>query len=239
MFGTYWCPYCDKERQALGSDVFAETPAGQQLRGASVLYIECDPTGADAQPDVCRAVGVSAYPTWAVSELSAETGQPAFRLFPGAKGLTGLERLAGLLVEPPAEPPLVLGRSGPREFAVAEALASRGATMYGTYWCSYCDAQRQFFGKQAWAKVPYVECDAAGAGGQLGKCEAAGIRSFPEWALPGGRHLSGLLTLESLEAALAEGDAQPGLGSAEKPILLPIPASDCQECNLNGAGLPR
>lgn len=35
FFGTYWCPFCDKERQALGSDVFANQP-GKKSAGSAL-----------------------------------------------------------------------------------------------------------------------------------------------------------------------------------------------------------
>ena len=50
-------------------------------------------------------------------------------------------------------PPVLTGASDSTQKAVAAALAKRGAVMYGTYWCPFCDLQRQEFGKDAWATV--------------------------------------------------------------------------------------
>ncbi|CAE7786900.1 LTO1 [Symbiodinium microadriaticum] len=50
LFGAYWCPYCDQERQALGREVF-------DGRKEYVRYVECDPRGENAQPGLCQAAG--------------------------------------------------------------------------------------------------------------------------------------------------------------------------------------
>ena len=31
-----------------------------------LTYIECDPRGKDAQPDLCKAANIKAYPTWEI-----------------------------------------------------------------------------------------------------------------------------------------------------------------------------
>ncbi|MEK7089329.1 MAG: hypothetical protein AAB920_00745, partial [Patescibacteria group bacterium] len=41
--------------------------------------------------------------------------------------------------------------------ALAQCLASKKVTMYGTYWCSHCQNQKALFG-DAFKYVPYVEC---------------------------------------------------------------------------------
>lgn len=96
----------------------------------------------------------------------------------------------------------IVTASGPAEMALAEHLNQIGAKKYGAYWCPHCYEQKQLFGAQAFAKVPYIECDRSIEGGQPEVCQAAGIRSYPTWEI-GGRLYSGTQTLERL-AELSE-----------------------------------
>jgi len=105
--------------------------------------------------------------------------------------------------------------------------------MYGTYWCRYCDMQRQLFGKEAWSKVPYVECDGRCVGSQPAKCEAAGVEGFPEWILPDGRHISGLLDLDRLEAvAAATKSAVSPSPQPAKGIAVQLAMPRCDDCKV-------
>uniref|UniRef100_A0A7S0FZY3 Thioredoxin domain-containing protein n=1 Tax=Pyrodinium bahamense TaxID=73915 RepID=A0A7S0FZY3_9DINO len=234
LFGAYWCPYSDRERQDLGADVWAKSTK-EPKSGVSIPYIECDPRGLDARPELCSAVGVRSFPTWALADLPL-TSELSFKLFPGARGLTGLEQLTGLAPAPPAEAPPVTGSSGPRELAVAKALSGSGVTMYGTYWCGFCDEQRQLFGREAWAEVPYVECDARCQGAQPEKCQAAGVTSFPTWVLPDGRQLKGYLTMERLESLVGTEALQRRSASAAPATVLPLPSGACEDCRVGAPG---
>ena len=75
MYGAYWCPHCRDQKAMFG-------PAASLLP-----YVECDPRGAHAQPDTCRAKGVRVYPTWdfhgrleegvlTLDELAQRSGYP-------------------------------------------------------------------------------------------------------------------------------------------------------------------
>jgi uncharacterized membrane protein len=76
--------------------------------------------------------------------------------------------------------------SSPAEQQLAAHLTKSGAKMYGSYWCSHCFEQKQLFGKQAWDKVPYVECAAdAVKNPQPQVCKDAGIKGFPTWVING------------------------------------------------------
>mmetsp|Transcript_32548 Transcript_32548/g.73520 ORF Transcript_32548/g.73520 Transcript_32548/m.73520 type:complete len:107 (-) Transcript_32548:26-346(-) len=86
--------------------------------------------------------------------------------------------------------------------AVAQALEEQGATFYGAYWCGFCNQERQALGKEALARVRYVECDPRGAGGAPTQCTEAGVDAFPTWVLRDGRRQSGAAGLEGLEAFL-------------------------------------
>ncbi|CAE7946504.1 EMB2247 [Symbiodinium sp. KB8] len=209
LFGAYWCPYCDQERQALGREVF-------DGRKEYVRYVECDPRGENAQPGLCQAAGVTSFPTWAVAvEPNTPEGLP-FELYPGFKGLNGLERMVGLA--PPAEEvaeavaPPVRTNSDAEAITVARRLQEGGAVFYGTYWCPACDAQRQVFGQQAWAKVPYVECDERAAQSDPIRCFRAGVDAIPFWTFADGTTHAGVLTVSDLQAKLQGSTASPGLG---------------------------
>lgn len=73
MYGTYWCPYCTRQKE-----LFRD--------GANQLtVIECDRGGANAQPQLCDQANVSSYPTWEIN------GQ----LYRGMRSLEELAQLSG------------------------------------------------------------------------------------------------------------------------------------------------
>jgi len=244
MFGAYWCPFCDQERQELGKDVFDKRSSREP---SLVRYVECDPRGVGAQPELCRQAGIRSFPTWALSSSSsssssspaavADAGKP-WELFPGSKGLFGLEQILNLPSppDPSAVPPAIEQSSGQREVAIAKRLKQQGVTMYGTWWCGFCDAQRQTFGREAWAQVPYVECDPRAAGSQPMKCQEAGIQGFPEWVLPSGRHVNGLKDMDAFDDLLAT-ETKSGGGRTSPSTVLPMPGSAadgaaCEDCKV-------
>jgi uncharacterized membrane protein len=78
MYGAYWCPHCQEQKE-----MFSEA--------ASMLpYVECDPTGRGARPDLCRQASVKSFPTWVIGDQrlvgtqSLDTLARASR-FPGAR----------------------------------------------------------------------------------------------------------------------------------------------------------
>ena len=79
---------------------------------------------------------------------------------------------------------------------LAQHLSDSGAVFYGTYWCSFCAAQKQLFGDDE-QYLPYVECDARGKNAQPSRCTAAGVRNYPTWSI-GGRLYEGVQPLEEL-----------------------------------------
>jgi len=52
MYGAYWCPHC-QEQKAIFGDAAKDLP-----------YVECDPNGMNARPDLCEKAGVKSFPTW-------------------------------------------------------------------------------------------------------------------------------------------------------------------------------
>lgn len=87
--------------------------------------------------------------------------------------------------------------SGSAEIALAKHLTATGAKKYGAYWCPHCYAQKQLFGKEAFAEVNYLECADDGGNSQREACLAAGIQSFPTWEIEG-KFYPGTKTLAEL-----------------------------------------
>jgi hypothetical protein len=52
MFGAYWCPHCNNQKQMFG-------PSFKYVK-----YVECDPKGDNANPQLCTENGIDGYPTW-------------------------------------------------------------------------------------------------------------------------------------------------------------------------------
>lgn len=79
MYGAFWCPHCQTQKAQFGNAVDA------------IPYVECDPEGENAQPELCQAKNIQGYPTWEVN------GQ----LSPGVKSLGELAELSGFTGEIP------------------------------------------------------------------------------------------------------------------------------------------
>lgn len=73
LYGTYWCPYCMRQKELFGEAV------------SKLQVVECDPNGKDAEPATCANANVSSYPTWEIK------GQQ----YPGMRSLDELAALSG------------------------------------------------------------------------------------------------------------------------------------------------
>jgi glutaredoxin len=73
LYGTYWCPYCMRQKELFGEAV------------SKLQIVECDPKGKNAQPAACTNANVSSYPTWEIN------GQQ----YPGLRSLEELAALSG------------------------------------------------------------------------------------------------------------------------------------------------
>jgi uncharacterized membrane protein len=69
MYGAYWCPHCHDQKQLFGQQAFAK-----------ISYIECDPNGPDAKPDLCKAAKIQGFPTWKIKSQSLSGTQPLTQL---------------------------------------------------------------------------------------------------------------------------------------------------------------
>ncbi len=90
-----------------------------------------------------------------------------------------------------------LAASTPEQKSLSAHLRAKGAIFYGAWWCPACFQQKNLFGKEAGNQLPYVECTEEGG---RERCQAASIRAFPTWDMPGKPRLEGVQSLEELKA---------------------------------------
>ena len=62
MYGAFWCPHCADQKEMFG-DAFD-----------NITYIECDPKGEEANPELCLVKGIEGYPTWIRSDGERVSG---------------------------------------------------------------------------------------------------------------------------------------------------------------------
>lgn len=74
----------------------------------------------------------------------------------------------------------------------AECLTKKGAVLYSTDWCEYCQDQKKAFGK-SFSYIHYVNCDFNGA-----LCKEKGIYSYPTWYIGDKKQKAGILSLSRL-----------------------------------------
>ena len=67
----------------------------------------------------------------------------------------------------------------------AKCLSSKGAVMYGAYWCPHCQNEKKAFG-DSFRLINYVECTE-----ETSKCLAEKINGYPIWIFPDGKRLEG------------------------------------------------
>ena len=74
----------------------------------------------------------------------------------------------------------------------AECLTEKGAQMYGTTWCSHCNAQKEMFGEYK-SKIPFIDCDK-----EKKLCQKLGITGYPTWIFADKSQARGRQLLEKL-----------------------------------------
>jgi uncharacterized membrane protein len=95
-------------------------------------------------------------------------------------------------------PPKITTESSPRAISLAGDLQSLDAKMFGAYWCSHCSDQKESFGKQAFGKIPYIECSKDGVNSQARLCKSKELPGYPTWEI-NGKLYPGEQELEELE----------------------------------------
>lgn len=96
-------------------------------------------------------------------------------------------------------PPKITTHSDERSLRLAARLEGMGAKMYGAFWCSHCYEQKQTLGKEAFAKIAYLECAPDGLNSQSKACKARKVPGYPTWEINGGLY-PGEKSVEQLEA---------------------------------------
>ncbi len=80
----------------------------------------------------------------------------------------------------------------------AKCLSSKGARMYGAWWCPHCAEQKESFG-YAFQYVTYTECGIENQPHSVNEaCKQAGIQHFPTWQFSDGSRQEGALPLSDL-----------------------------------------
>jgi uncharacterized membrane protein len=82
------------------------------------------------------------------------------------------------------------------QVGLAIHLREIGATMYGSFQCPHCLAQKHFFGT-AFNFINYVECDPKGKNSNPSLCISKGVTSYPTWEI-GGKYYLGAKSLNEL-----------------------------------------
>ena len=80
----------------------------------------------------------------------------------------------------------------------AKCLSSKGARMYGAWWCPHCADQKEEFG-YGFQYVNYVECGEEGKPHtENERCKQAGIKNFPTWQFADGSRTERVIPLTDL-----------------------------------------
>ncbi len=86
------------------------------------------------------------------------------------------------------------GKSSASKVALAKHLKQSGVVLYGSPWCSHCNVLKKTFGKEAFNKLNYIECE--GKNGRPELCQKANIKAIPAWEIKGRQY--GGISLEEL-----------------------------------------
>ncbi|XP_011079033.1 thiol-disulfide oxidoreductase LTO1 isoform X1 [Sesamum indicum] len=96
----------------------------------------------------------------------------------------------------------ITSKSSPLAISLAKHLRSIGAKLYGAFWCSHCQDQKEIFGREAAKLLDYVECfpDGVSKGTKMAQaCVDVNLEGFPTWII-NGQVLSGEKQLSELAA---------------------------------------
>lgn len=125
---------------------------------------------------------------------------------PAAQAITAAEKNGGSienLIPVPEEAPKVSKKSSPRAMAVGKRLQALDAKMFGAFWCSHCNNQKQELGVQTVGLYKYVECDKDGANTDYKLCREKKIAGYPTWEIQGNFY-PGEKDIGELETLLTE-----------------------------------
>ena len=83
------------------------------------------------------------------------------------------------------EPPPIKTKSTDRAIKLARKIKSLDGQMYGAYWCSHCNNQKQNLGREAVKIIGYIECDKDGLNSQNDLCIDKKVPGYPTWIIDG------------------------------------------------------
>ena len=63
MYGSLGCSHCERNKAMFGSSV------------KFITYVECNPRGDNAQPELCISKNITGYPTWEFADGSIAVGE--------------------------------------------------------------------------------------------------------------------------------------------------------------------
>ena len=66
MYGAYWCPHCNEQKEMFGKSV------------KKIKYIECSLPNRGGQTQFCSQEGIRAYPTWEFADGNKMEGKFSF-----------------------------------------------------------------------------------------------------------------------------------------------------------------
>ncbi len=78
----------------------------------------------------------------------------------------------------------------------AQCVTDAGATMYGAWWCSHCEDQKEAFGS-SFDLVQYVECSNASRS-MTKECSDLGIEGYPTWEFADSSRTGGFMSMETI-----------------------------------------
>ena len=130
-------------------------------------------------------------------------------------------------------PKRVTRQSSSQAIELAKYMKENDIKFYGTYWCPHCARQKELFGSQAMAIVPYVECSPKGFGyGSFGTGETkictTKVDGYPTFRDSKGKlkDVSGEMPLEILARKVGyKGPFDPSLETDIPPL---VGASSCK-----------
>lgn len=85
----------------------------------------------------------------------------------------------------------------PKMDAFAKCVSSKGAKMYGTFWCPHCAEEKELFG-DSFQYITYVECGIPGTRQVTQECKQLGLRRTPTWIFADGQRHEGKMELQDL-----------------------------------------
>jgi uncharacterized membrane protein len=128
---------------------------------------------------------VSTFIFYTTSALVERSALADSKVIPNEAAVRVASDAAVIDKKPPQEAPRIKNNSSPRAMLIGDRLHALNAKMYGAFWCSHCNNQKQELGIEASKLFEYVECAKDGVNSQYGLCKSEKIPGFPTWQING------------------------------------------------------